>query len=89
MQGLGVSRRFLEQCIRDRVFKEDRDISQVLEVRQGVRVKDFLWKDDCVEGNQNPRLLLAELTVCFSVVEQPYLDCRHQYCLLPYRRRSR
>ena len=51
LQGLGVSRRFLEQCIRDRVFAEG-TASGVLEVRDGAKAADFLWRGDDVEGER-------------------------------------
>jgi hypothetical protein len=48
LQGLGVSRRFVEERIRDRVLKEGRE-SGTLEVVDG-KMEKFLWEGNDVKG---------------------------------------
>jgi hypothetical protein len=48
LQGLGVSRRFVEERIRDRVLKEGKE-SGTLEVIDG-KVEKFLWEGNDVKG---------------------------------------
>ncbi len=48
LQGLGVSRRFVEERIRDRVLKEGKE-SGTLEVIDG-KVEKFLWEGNDVTG---------------------------------------
>ena len=48
IQGLGVSRRFLEEKIRDRVLREGQEAGS-LHLLQG-KVADFLWDSDAVVG---------------------------------------
>lgn len=56
LQSLGVSRRFLEQCLRERVMREAGKHGR-LHVQEGVVVRDLLWSADrkaviggCPEG---------------------------------------
>lgn len=51
LQSLGVTRRFLEQCIRERVFSEGLQ-SEVLHVRDSTRVAEYLWDNDAVKGKK-------------------------------------
>jgi hypothetical protein len=50
LQGLGVSRRFVEERIRDRVLKEGKE-SGTLEVIDG-KVEKFLWEGNDVKGER-------------------------------------
>jgi hypothetical protein len=54
LPGLGVSRRFLEQCIRERVYREGRELG-TLEIQEGSRAVDFVWGPDgeTVTGKHN------------------------------------